>query len=137
MLALPRRTLVPVPRGRDHVEPPPSLLDRSLTVFGLLEATGELIIDGRVKGLIHAERLVVGPSGNIEGDVVARDVHLGGRMKGRIFAFKVTLDASADMDGRVFHHELTVERGARIEGRMPWRPLNYFEAFEQPPENQP
>jgi cytoskeletal protein CcmA (bactofilin family) len=131
-----RRTLVPRPRARNELEPPASHLLRSATVYGLLEAEGELFIDGRVKGLIHAERLVVGQNGNVEGDVVASDVRISGRMKGRVFAFRVLIDASADFDGRVFHHELTVERGARIEGRMPWRPLNYFEAFEKPPENQ-
>ena len=131
-----RRTLVPRPRARDDVEPPASHLERSLTIFGLLEAEGDLFIDGRVKGLIQAERLIVGRNGNVEGDVVAKDVRLSGRLKGRIFAYRVLIDASADLDGRVFHHELTVERGARIEGRMPWRPLNFFEAFEKPPETQ-
>jgi cytoskeletal protein CcmA (bactofilin family) len=94
-------------------------------------------VAGNVLGRINADRLVVTSSGYVEGDVVARDVRILGRLSGRVFAFTVTLDSTADIIGRIFHHIATVAKGARIDGRMPWRPLNYFETFVQPPpENQ-
>jgi cytoskeletal protein CcmA (bactofilin family) len=130
-----RRTLVGPPQGRKDGELPTSLLGQAATVRGVLDTDGEIHIQGSVVGQIHADRLVVGPKGYVEGDVVARDVRVVGRLKGRIFAFNVTLDSSADIEGRVFHHIATVEKGAKIDGRMPWRPLNYFESFEQPPED--
>lgn len=129
-----RRTLVRPPRGRSEPEPPTSYLGRALTVRGVLDTDGEIHIHGSVLGTINADRLIVRPGGSVEGDVIARDVRIEGRVKGRVFAFHVTLDRTADITGRVFHHTATVEKGARIDGRMPWRPLNYFEAFEQPPE---
>ena len=137
MSASPRRTLVKPPRVRDGQELPPSHLGRALSVRGVLDTEGDLHVHGKVHGRINADRLILGQGGYIEGDIVARDVRVGGRLSGRIFAFSVTLDSSAEITGRVFHHIVTVAKGARIDGRMPWRPLNFFESFEQPPENQP
>jgi cytoskeletal protein CcmA (bactofilin family) len=137
MSALPRRTLVKAPHAHDGVALPSSCLAGALTVKGRLDCDGEVRIDGTVFGWIYADRLVIGSDGYVEGDVVARDVHIEGRLSGRIFAFNVTLESSADVIGRIFHHTVTVARGARIDGRMPWRPVNYFESFDQPPETQP
>jgi cytoskeletal protein CcmA (bactofilin family) len=131
----PPRALNKPPNHR--VPLPASLLGRAITIKGVLDTEGELTVHGKVHGRINADRLIVGREGFVEGDVVVRDARIGGRFSGRVFAFNVTLDASADISGRIFHHTVTVEKGARIEGRMPWRPLNYFEAFDQPPENSP
>jgi cytoskeletal protein CcmA (bactofilin family) len=116
---------------------PASELGRALTVKGQLETEGELRIYGNVQGRIDADRLVVAVGGAIEGDVVARDVRIGGRLNGRVFALNVTIDDGADVNGRIFHNTVTVAKGARFEGRMPWRPINYFEALDQLPETRP
>jgi cytoskeletal protein CcmA (bactofilin family) len=133
MLASPRRTLVKPPQIRPGAELPTSRLGRALTVRGVLDTDGEILVNGKVLGRINADKLVIESGGYVEGDVVARDVHIHGRFNGRVFAFNVTLESSADICGRIFHHTATVARGARIDGRMPWRPLNYFETFDQPP----
>lgn len=90
-----------------------------------------------VEGRISAGRLLVGSSGYVKGDVAAKDVQIGGCFVGRVFALNVTLHNTAKVEGRIFHHTATVARGALIVGRMPWRPLNYFEELEQLPEKQP
>ena len=137
MLAPPRRTLVRPPAQSEGTPAPAAHLGRALTVRGVLDTEGEVHVAGNVLGRINADRLVVTSSGYVEGDVVARDVRILGRFSGRVFAFTVTLDSTADIIGRIFHHIATVAKGARIDGRMPWRPLNYFETFVQPPpENQ-
>jgi cytoskeletal protein CcmA (bactofilin family) len=93
-----------------------------------------LHVYGRVQGRINADRLVLAIGCSVEGDILARDVRIGGRFNGRIFAMNVALDSSADVTGRVFHHTVTVDKGARIDGRMPWRPLNFFETLKDIPE---
>lgn len=137
MSALPMRSLAKKPRSQETVELPLSSLDESLTVRGILDTNGELHVLGKVLGRINADRLVLGAGGYVEGDVVARDVRIGGRLNGRVFALNVTVDSSADIVGRIFHHTVTVASGARIEGRMPWRPLNFFETLAQLPETRP
>jgi cytoskeletal protein CcmA (bactofilin family) len=111
-----------------------SYLGTAFTARGFLDTDGDIHILGRVFGRVCADRLVLVPGGYLEGDVVARDVQIGGRLTGRIFALNVTLDSSADVTGRIFHHEVTVAKGARVDARMPWRPPSYFESLEQLPE---
>ncbi|MBV9331399.1 MAG: polymer-forming cytoskeletal protein [Alphaproteobacteria bacterium] len=135
MLASPRRTLVKPPSARGGPRPS-SRVGKALTVTGVIDSDGEVCVEGNVLGQVNVDRLVVGSGGYVEGDVVAREVRVEGRLRGRVFAFNVTLDASADVIGRIFHHTVTVAKGARIDGRMPWRPVNFFESFEQPPEDQ-
>jgi cytoskeletal protein CcmA (bactofilin family) len=113
---------------------PISRLARTLSVRGELDTDGELHIHGNVIGRINAERLVLASDGYIDGDVVARDVHVIGRFNGRIFAVNVTFAKSSEVTGRVFHNTVTVEQGARIDARMPWRPPSYFETLDQLPE---
>lgn len=116
---------------------PASQLGCGLTVTGDLDTEGELHIHGRVQGFVRADRVIVGADGDVEGDIVARDAHISGRVNGRVFALNVMLDSSADVTGRIFHHTIAVARGARIDARMPWRPLNFFETLDHLPETQP
>jgi cytoskeletal protein CcmA (bactofilin family) len=137
MPAQPFRNLSKPARGREAEVLPLSQLGTALTVTGVLDTEGEIQIHGNVQGRINAERLVLGERGTVEGDIVARDVRIGGRLNGRVFALNVTLDDTADVSGRIFHNTVTVARGARFEGRMPWRPPSYFEALDQLPETRP
>ena len=121
----------------DRLGMPSSCLGRALTVNGSLETDGEIQVHGSVLGRINAARLFLGIGGYVEGDVVAENVHIGGKLYGRVFARKVTLDSTAKITGRVFHHTAYIARGALVDGRMPWRPLNFFDELEQLPEKQP
>jgi cytoskeletal protein CcmA (bactofilin family) len=117
--------------------PPASELGRALTVTGRLETGGELLIHGTIRGRIDAGRLIVSAGGAVEGDIVANDVRIAGRVSGRIFALNVTLEAGAKVAARIFHHSVTIANGARFEGRMPWRPPQFFESLAELPETQP
>ena len=97
--------------------------------------TSQALLDGLQQPLhTSIPRLVVGAGGFLEGDVIARDVHVEGRLEGRIFALNVTLDSTAEVNGRIFHNTITFSKGARIDARMPWRPPSYFETLETLPE---
>ncbi len=104
---------------------------------GRLDSDGEVHIHGRVLGRINALRIVLGAGGLVVGDITARHIRICGRFSGRIFALDVALEPSAHVEGKVFHNNVTVARGAHVDGRMPWRPLNYFDSLEQLPEMQP
>jgi len=136
MSALPKRALIRTENRRDDGTPA-SRLGRGLTITGSLDTEGELHIEGRVLGTIRADHLVIAPGSDVEGDLVARDAQISGRVLGRVFALNVTLASSADVTGRIFHHTIEVARGARIDARMPWRPLNFFETLDHLPETQP
>ena len=130
------RDKIRTPDGRGAGDLPTSQLGTATVVTGVLDTDGELTVHGSVLGRINAERLVLCEQGYVEGDIVAKDVHIGGRLNGRVFALNVTLEPSADVSGRIFHNTVTVATGARFEGRMPWRPPSYFEALDQLPETR-
>ena len=88
----------------------------------MLEISGELIVSGLVKGRITALRLVIADKGRVEGDIVAREVVNIGHMNGRVSSPSVVIEAGAEIEGRIFHTDVTIAKGARVNGRMPWRP---------------
>jgi cytoskeletal protein CcmA (bactofilin family) len=140
-LALTQKVIVMSAFGRRARETQPesvfSRVEKALTVKGILDTDGELHVLGNVLGRIRADRFVLASGGYVEGDIVARDVLIEGRLSGRVYALNVTVDSSADITGRIFHHTVTVARGARVDGRMPWRPLNFFESLKQLAEALP
>src|ERR1700676_3952900 len=99
MSAAAQRTLVRPPAGWDSADFPPSYLGSTLKFEGILDCAGEVHVHGSVQGRINADCLVVGRGGVVEGDVVAREVRIGGRFNGRVFAFNVILDTTADVTG--------------------------------------
>jgi cytoskeletal protein CcmA (bactofilin family) len=119
---------------RAEAEAPPSFLGPGVGIQGALEIDGELVISGLVRGSIAALRLVIAAGGCVEGDIVAHEVVIKGRLNGRVFAPTVSVEASAEVEGRIFHTTVSVERGARVNGRMPWRPISYFETLDKLPE---
>lgn len=127
-------TFIKAPRECGSAETSMSYFGRALTVTGAIDTVGEVHIDGNVLGRVCAGRLILGSGGYLNGDVIARDVHIGGRLTGRVFALNVMLNSTANVTGRIFHHEVTVAKGARMDGRMPWRPPSYFKSLEQLPE---
>lgn len=92
------------------------------------------MISGLVRGRIAAIKLTIAAGGYVEGDIVAREVVIAGHLNGRVFAPTVSVEATAVIEGRLFHTHITVAQGARMTGRMPWRPINYFETLDQLPE---
>lgn len=104
-----------------------SLLAGDLIAFGSFHSTDPVYVHGRITGNICAPHIFICDSGLVKGDIFARDARISGQLVGRAFAIEVAVDATAFVDGQLFHHNITVARGAQLDGRMPWRPVSYFE----------
>jgi Polymer-forming cytoskeletal len=59
---------------------------------------------------------VIGDGAEVEGDIVAEEVTIGGRVKGTIHAKRVKLNGLANVEGNIFHRSLSIEENARFEG---------------------
>jgi cytoskeletal protein CcmA (bactofilin family) len=103
-----------------------SVLGPELCVAGELQSTGEVQVYGSIHGNLHAPKVIIRPGGQVEGDIVADEASIGGRLNGRIMAPVVAVEETGAVTGRIFHHQVTVAKGAFVDGRMPWRPLNHF-----------
>ena len=95
---------------------PPSLINGDLQVAGNLRSQSEVRVDGNVDGDVFAHSLTIGEKGTINGEIVADDVVVGGRVNGRIRARKVQLGKSAHVIGDIWYELLEVDSGALVEG---------------------
>ncbi len=94
-----------------------SVLAQNLTIEGTLQSDSEIQIDGIVRGDIRAEKLIIGETGQIEGQIIADIVEAKGRVMGTITAKQVRLYATAQVQGDITHEQLSIESGASFEGR--------------------
>ncbi len=69
----------------------PSIISADLVVQGTLTSTGDIQIDGRVEGDVRSAGLVIGDKAFIQGEILADDVTVRGRVQGGIRARKVLL----------------------------------------------
>jgi cytoskeletal protein CcmA (bactofilin family) len=104
-----------------------SVVGPELRIVGELQSDGEVHVFGSISGNLEATKVAIMPGGRIEGDVIARDVKVGGRLDGRIVSPVVAIEETGAVVGRVFHNEITVAKGGFVDGRMPWRPINHFD----------
>lgn len=101
-----------------------SLLDSQLTVTGDIATIGSLRIDGRLIGTIRqADTVVLGVGATMTGDVVAREVIVGGALTGTIHASeRVELQPTAIVNGDIRTQVVLVQEGGVINGRVEMQP---------------
>jgi cytoskeletal protein CcmA (bactofilin family) len=94
-----------------------SVIGAGLTITGNLECKGEVQIDGKVAGDVHAERIIIGQGAHTTGNLVAETVEVRGGVQGSIRGNAVEFQASSRVEADVFHKSLTIEQGAFFEGK--------------------
>ena len=94
-----------------------STIGEDLKITGNVTSKGEVHLDGEVIGDMSCVALVLGERGELEGNVIAEDVVVRGRLIGSIRALRVTLQAMCHVEGDVYHQSIALEQGAFFEGR--------------------
>lgn len=94
-----------------------SVLAADLTFEGNIIGSGDLQLDGTVRGDVKVGRLVVGETGNVEGSIQADHVEIRGRVVGAVTGKQVKLVGTAFVDGDISHEQLSIDVGAYFQGR--------------------
>jgi len=94
-----------------------SVIGADLKITGNLQCKGELQIDGKVDGDIHAQRIIIGQGAHTTGNLVAEAVEVRGGVQGSIRGNTVAIQSSSRVEADVFHKSLTIEQGAFFEGK--------------------
>src|SRR5262245_18755080 len=119
--------------------PARSVIDAWLTMKGNLESEGDIQVDGKVQGHIRCTQLIVGRDATIDGDVLAAEVVIRGKVKGGVIrANRVKLQETARVESEIFFEKsLGIEDGASFEGqiRRATEPLVAPVAKENPARN--
>ncbi len=101
-----------------------TLIGRHAEFEGMVRLNESVRIDGRVIGhvLSASEQpvsVVVGPTGEVVGDVIAHRVIVAGKVSGNIHALdRVELHAGCIVQGDLKYASIAVEHGARVQGLL-------------------
>ncbi len=95
-----------------------NLIGEGTHIEGDVSAAGDIRVDGHLKGdLQTSARLVIGPNGQIEGQVKCQYAEVIGSLKGDIQVNEtLTLRASAHIAGNLTVGRLIIESGAIFSG---------------------
>ena len=101
-----------------------TLIGRHAEFEGNLRLNESIRIDGRVLGHVHsasdqAVSVVIGPTGEVVGDLVAQRVIVAGKVSGNIHALdRVELHAGCFVQGDLKYASIAIEHGARVQGLL-------------------
>jgi cytoskeletal protein CcmA (bactofilin family) len=86
-------------------------------VEGNLQTAEGLRIDGKVKGSVKAETVIIGQQGMVFGDVTANKVTISGKIEGNVAASTVVdLLPQGQIFGDIRTSKIIIADGARFEG---------------------
>ena len=119
-----------------------SSLSSEMTVVGKIVCKGILKIYGLVEGEVSASNALIAHGARIQGDIVAEELTVAGRVEGDIYALRVKLQGTADVEGDIYHRSLSMDEHARFEGcswpeNNPPEPRSYIEVESANPQPQP
>lgn len=87
------------------------------TVQGTIISKGHLRIDGKVEGGISSEGVIIGETGQVQGDISAKIVIVGGQVNGNITANQgLEIQSNAQVIGDIHTAQISVAEGAVFEG---------------------
>jgi cytoskeletal protein CcmA (bactofilin family) len=95
-----------------------NLIGNGTTISGDINSNGDLRIDGTLKGNITISgKLVVGQSGNIEGNIICQNADVSGEIHGKVNVSELlTLKASAKLLGDIVTGKISIEPSATFTG---------------------
>jgi cytoskeletal protein CcmA (bactofilin family) len=92
-----------------------------LKIRGEISGSADLHIEGEAQGQIRLSggRVSVGPSGNVQADIDAREISIEGSLQGNLKASEsVRLGPSSKVQGSVIAPRIGIEDGARLRGKV-------------------
>lgn len=97
-----------------------NIIGRGTVIEGNVQAEGDLVIEGVVKGDVTTKtKLVAGPSAIIDGNILAQHAEIAGRVQGTVKALGLlVINSSGTILGDVITKDLNVESGSTFNGRL-------------------
>lgn len=96
----------------------PSILAKSFQLEGDILSSGILEIEGKIKGSVKGNIVVIRESGLIEGKIEAESLNIYGSFKGEVHASSISIFKKAKIIGNIEYKSLSIEDGACIDGQF-------------------
>ncbi|OLD62174.1 MAG: hypothetical protein AUI33_13760 [Ignavibacteria bacterium 13_1_40CM_2_61_4] len=96
-----------------------SIITAGTICEGKLRSPGSIRIEGRIVGeIVAAQTVSIGSSGEVEGNVSAKTVTVGGKVSGGVLAQeKLVFESKAVVRGDVRAAKLVIDEGALFDGK--------------------
>ncbi len=96
----------------------PNIIAQGTTITGDIHSEGYFRIEGTVVGTIVAKgRIVVGESGDVDGEITCSDADICGKVVGKLNVANLTvLKETASFKGDVITKKISIEPGAEFTG---------------------
>ena len=95
----------------------PSILGRDIAITGDIKTDGDVQIDGRLDGNIIAGTVTIGEQGAVNGKITAQNVHVRGKITGKVDAHIVELSETANVQADLVQDQLMIANGAFFDGK--------------------
>lgn len=97
-----------------------NLIGPGTVVEGRIRSQGSVRVDGKLIGEISAsESLAIGTTGEVEGNVSAKNVLVGGKVRGSINATeKIVFEGKSVVKGDIRASKLIIDEGSVFDGKV-------------------
>lgn len=95
-----------------------TIISRGVKIEGKITSDGNIRVDGDIKGdIISQNNVTVGESGQVNGQINANVITIGGKVLGTVTAKeKLALESKGNLKGDILTKILVVEAGAKFDG---------------------
>lgn len=95
-----------------------NIISEGTKIKGDIISNGDIRIDGELNGNISVKgKLVVGPSGKINGEIECSNIEISGYIKGKVSAAELlNMKALSQIEGDIIAGKLSVEPGSVFSG---------------------
>ena len=104
--------------------PADTLVSRTTEIIGDIHFSGELIVEGRIKGSVYAEDdssaiIRIAESGSVEGEICVPSSVINGLVQGDVRSTKhIELAAKAVVAGNVYYNLIEMVMGSEVNGNL-------------------
>lgn len=96
-----------------------NIIGQGTVIKGDIELQGDFRIDGQLIGsIVSSGRIVVGPSGVVEGNIECQNADISGLIKGKLTALELTSFKNTSVfEGDLYTSKIAIEVGAVFNGK--------------------
>jgi cytoskeletal protein CcmA (bactofilin family) len=104
-----------------------NLISIGTDITGDIKSNGDIRIDGSLKGNLNTKgKVVIGPTGKVNGEVVCKNSEVSGMIEGKITVVQLlNLKASSKILGDIATSKLSIEPGAIFSGSCKMSETDY------------
>jgi cytoskeletal protein CcmA (bactofilin family) len=105
----------------NEIEPIPASVNRiapGTIIKGEININGDIRVEGTIIGIVKSKgRLIIGDTGNIEGEITCQNAEIQGMVKGKLHVSEITtLKSTANFLGDIITNKIAIEPGAKFSG---------------------